>query len=193
MRVLTTKSEDQILVEGLRKGSLPELEKIYRTFFPAILGMVKKHGGNAEDAKDVFQDGVMVMYRMVQKPDFQLKSAFLTLLYPICRNVWFKSLRKRPYYVEVEESEAMDEAQTAGIEEEIHARTIDDLFRKKLNSLGEQCRTILDLFFEGVSMKQIVEQLGLSSVSFAKKKKFQCKEKLVGLVKADPLFKELKF
>lgn len=193
MKVVTSRSEDQLLVDGLRQGDKRTLEKIYRTFFTPIYGFIKKNGGNADDAKDVFQEGLMVMYRLVQKDDFALNASFLSLLYPICRNIWFKSVRKRPFYVEVDQSkEAMEKTLDSGIEEVIHARSVDTLFRTKLNLLGEQCRKLINLFFEGNSMREIVEKLGLSSVSFAKKKKFQCKEKLVGLVKADPIYNELK-
>ena len=41
-------------------------------------------------------------------------------------------------------------------------------------------------------MEEIVKRLGLSSVGYAKKKKFKCKEKLVALVKQDGRYLELK-
>ena len=192
MNVATSKSEEETLLVGLKKGEAETLSKIYHTFFPPIMGLIKKQGGNEEDAKDVFQEGIMVMYRLVQKPEFKLSSSFLSLLYSICRNIWVKSLRKRPRYEDVHESAEVNELQDQTILDTINTRAIDTLFRKNLNQLGDQCRTILNLFFEGNSMKKIVENLKLSSISFAKKKKFQCKEKLVSLVKADPIYLELR-
>ncbi|MEM7036802.1 MAG: sigma-70 family RNA polymerase sigma factor [Bacteroidota bacterium] len=192
MRVTTSKKEDELLVNGLRKGDGGALEKIYTTFFGPIQGFVRANSGNVDDAKDVFQEGVMVMYRMAQRPDFKLTGSFLSLLYPVCRNIWFKSLRRQKYALPLEGGEMEEVSEELGIEEVINAREIDNMFRRNLSNLGEQCRQLLNFFFEGVSMKEIVAKMGLSSVSFAKKKKFQCKEKLVQKVKADPLFEELK-
>ena len=192
MNVVTSRSEDLALVYGLKNGEKGSLEKIYQTFFSPVFGFIRSNSGNVEDAKDIFQEGIMVMYRMVQKEDFQLTSSFLSLLFSICRNLWFKSLRKRPFYEEVGESrEAQEMELDKGIEEIINDRAIDSLVRKKLGTLGAKCRALLDLFFEGYSMKEIVSKLKMSSISFAKKKKFQCKERLVQMVKADPVYMEL--
>lgn len=193
MNVVTSRAEDQAFIDGLRKGEFGSLEKIYQTFFPPIFGFIKNHGGNQEDAKDTFQEGIMVMYRMANSPDFTLNSSFLSLLFPICRNTWFKSVRKRPFYDSVDEGDERYVALEGNIEKIMQEREMDGLFKKKFNLLGDQCQSLLQLFFEGASMKEIVQTLGLSSISFAKKKKFQCKEKLVKMVQADPLFPELKY
>ncbi len=193
MKVVTSKIEDEGLVTGLRSGDNQVVREIYRKFFPAVKGNIKNWGGNEDDAKDIFQEAVVVFYRMTKKPDFKLEASFFSLLYPICRNLWYKTLRNRPKMNSVGQFPEGDKADEGEILEVIHQRAIDQLFQKQLENLGEQCRQLLDLFFEGQSMKEIVEQLGLSSVSFAKKKKFQCKEKLVGMVQADPIFRELKY
>jgi len=191
VKVVTSKSEDQLFIAGLKQGDPKTLKKIYATFSGPIRGLVVQHGGNAEDAKDVFQEGIMVLYRMAHKPDFKLTSSFLSLLFPICRNVWFKSLRKRPYYEEVKADLNVTEPLDKDIETVMTERAIDSMFQQKLNLLGDKCQNILKLFFAGTPMKEIVDQLKLSSISFAKKKKFQCKEELVKMVRRDPIYKEL--
>lgn len=40
-------------------------------------------------------------------------------------------------------------------------------------------------------MARIAELMGYGSVSYARKRKFQCKEKLIALTKAAPLYREL--
>ncbi len=191
MKVVTERAEDLALVEGLKQGDLETLEKIYRNFGPPINGFIVKHGGNAEDAKDIFQEAVMVLYRLVRQPNFTLTCAFFTLLFPICRNLWFKSIRNRPYFQEIGEASELSDPMESDIEEIMTQREIEEMFRNKLSQLGDQCQQLLKLFFDEVKMKEIVKRMGLSSVSFAKKKKFQCKEQLVKLVRRDPLYREL--
>lgn len=194
MSVASNPSKEFFLLSGLRNGDNRALREIYSSYFHPIAAYLKKSGASEDDAKDVFQETIMVAYRLVQTEEFELRSKLLSFLIGISRNIWLKMIRKRPLNVDI--SDPMFSSQLSDpsedVLEEIRKRTIDQLYRKKLRELGEQCQRILDLFFEGKKMTKIVEELGLSSVSFAKKKKFQCKEALVDLVKADPLFVELK-
>ena len=194
MFVASSKSDELELLEGLREGAPTSLRRLYDTYFKPVAAYIIRNGGNEEDAKDVFQETVMVLYRMVQKEDFELRSALLSLLIGIGKKVWLSSLRKRPLYVEVSDPNFQDELVDLDddITETLRNRRIDQLFREKLNALGAQCQEILKLFFEGRKMKEIVTEIGLSSISFAKKKKFQCKERLVDLVQTDPIYQELK-
>ncbi len=67
------------------------------------------------------------------------------------------------------------------------------LFRMKIDLLGLECRNILKWFVEECrSMKEIAGILNISEV-FARKKKFECKQRLFRLVKEDPLYNELKY
>ena len=65
------------------------------------------------------------------------------------------------------------------------------LLRDQMARLDNCCRKILALFFTGAAMSEIKEKLGLSSLSYAAKRKFKCKEKLVQLVKQDQRYREL--
>ena len=194
MGKVSIKSEELVLVEGLRSGDPAALRSVYKAYFLPLKAYLLKNGADAEEAKDIFQETVMVVYRLVQKEEFELRSSFLSLLIGIGRNIWRKSLRKRMPYTEISDPEVSDRLLDPGedVVEAIRSRQVDALFREKLLSLGEQCQRILNLFFDGKKMTEIVAEVGLSSVSFAKKKKFQCKERLVELVRKDPLFTELK-
>jgi hypothetical protein len=66
------------------------------------------------------------------------------------------------------------------------------LFRAKFRLLSDQCRKLLSLFFQKVPMKEIVSRLQMSSISYAKKRKFQCKEKLIALIRDDQQYQSLK-
>jgi DNA-directed RNA polymerase specialized sigma subunit len=64
------------------------------------------------------------------------------------------------------------------------------LYDEKLGLLGTSCQEVLALFFKQVSMKDIAKKLGTSE-QYAKKKKFNCKSKLIELIKADAKYGEL--
>ena len=57
--------------------------------------MVHQGGGSLDDAKDIFQDGLMVMLEKIDNDDFVLTCKFQTYLYCVCENLWNKVLSKR--------------------------------------------------------------------------------------------------
>ncbi len=186
----TEVSKNQIYIEGIKCGNPKVIRAIYQKYFKAILHLVETHGGTKEDARDVFQEGLMLMYQKVQKPDFKLTSAFLTYFYAVCRNIWSNKLRKKP------KKEVTIDTQMLSIEVEDSSDEIEQneqylLYRKKFLQLGVDCQKVLRLFLKKVSMEEITKQMGYSSVNYTKKRKFLCKEKLVKLIQKDKHYKNL--
>ena len=64
------------------------------------------------------------------------------------------------------------------------------LFDKAFARLGEDCQKLLLLFFQKVRMEEIARLMGYSS-SYARRRKFMCKEHLTELVKSYPEYFEL--
>ena len=72
------------LIEGEEKG----LRKLYEAFLPRIGHFITTHGGTKEDARDIFQDALMIIYQKANEGKLELTSNFYTLLYGICRKLW---------------------------------------------------------------------------------------------------------
>ena len=64
------------------------------------------------------------------------------------------------------------------------------LFNQSFEQLGKDCKQLLKLFFEGNPMKTIAEVMG-HSPAYVKLKKFNCKKKLIDLIKKDQRYTEL--
>ncbi len=182
---------NQIYINGIKNSNSKVIRVIYQKYFKAIAHLVETNGGTREDARDVFQEGLILMYQKVQKPDFELKSKFLTYFYAVCRNIWSNKLRKKP------KKEVTIDSQMLPIEEEDSLSEIEKneqylLYRKKFLELGADCQKVLRLFLKKVSMKEITSQMGYSSINYTKKRKFMCKEKLMKLIKKDRHYNSLK-
>jgi len=183
-------SKETDYLDAIRNNDVAGLRNIYREFLPRITNLIRQNGGSLDDAQDVFQDALIVIYKKCQSADFKLSSKFYTLLYGICRNLWGNQLQKKSR----SELRIIDDYQyesipdlSAAIGETEEQRLFWDAFQQ----LGPDCQQILKLFFAKVKMEAITKKLSLSSVGYAKKKKFQCKERLVKLVRADRRFAEL--
>lgn len=183
---------DQYYLKGLATGDVAVVEMIYDQYFQGILHWVSNNSGSREDAEDVFQEAIVVLYQKVRSGDFVLTSSFFTFLFAICKNLWKKELRKRSRMTGDLEKVPEREDPDPLILECLYAREEQTLFRTVFEAMDAGCKALLSLFFQGKSMQEIMDKLGLSSLSYTKKKKFLCKEKLVKGVQSDPRFQELK-
>jgi len=81
-------------IEGLLKHNREVIAAIYKNYTPSIQQLVLKKGGTIADARDVFQDSLMIIYHKANKPDFELTSQFNTFLYSVSRFVWDRKRKK---------------------------------------------------------------------------------------------------
>ena len=176
----------KVIITGNSKG----LRKIYEMFLPRIRKLITSNGGNEEDVQDVFQSAILTIFEKAQKENFKLTSKFFTLLYGICRNIWGNRLQKKSFK-EVTLSDTVKYSSEENIEYEIEKAEEQALFWASFKKLGKDCQKLLRLFFDKEKMEKIAKLMGYGSVSYAKKRKFQCKEKLIEWIKKDPRYKEL--
>ncbi len=184
------KQADEQHLQAIRKNDRPGMQRIYQDFLPRISRLIRQNGGTTEDAKDIFQDALIIIFRKASEPGFRLTSGFYTLLYGVCRNLWGNRLQKKSgNEVSLPEDYKYKAEPGMGtlIEEQEETKVFWDAFQR----LGEDCQRLLQLFFAKTKMAAIAEKMGFSSVGYAKKRKFQCKEQLIKLVKSDARYAEL--
>lgn len=179
-------------IEAILTNDRPVLTALYRQFFPMVLKMVRGTGGSEADAKDVFQESILVIFNLAKQPDFQLKSQFSTFLYGVAFNCW-RGHRKKKSFSEVSIPEdatlIADESSEAGDDGKAEQQR---LLYKAFAQLGDDCRAVLLMFFEHKTMKEIAEKMGYGSENYATRRKHTCKERLVELVKSYPEYRELR-
>lgn len=179
---------DAELIARLRKGTVEEdqaLRTIYRTCYPTVAGFVLRNSGDAGDARDVFQDGVIVLYRNIKQGRFNGESTLGTYLFSICRFLWLKQLRRKGREpVEVMDEDATHEPPVGQLLDDERRNTVLALFAR----LGEACRQMLTLsFYENLDMTEIAARTGFKDEQNARNKKFKCMKALRELLAADPV------
>jgi RNA polymerase sigma factor (sigma-70 family) len=177
-------------VSAILSGERTTLTQMYAALFPFIRRLVKDLGGSDEDAKDVFQDAVIVVYEKAKKPDFELTSKFSTYFYSICNNIWRSRLQKKS----ASEVTIPDHAKFIpddSSDVDILQIERNKLFYKTLRLMGKNCQKLLELFFQKLSMVEIAREMGYASEGYARVQKSKCKDRLVELVKNTAEFTEL--
>jgi RNA polymerase sigma factor (sigma-70 family) len=181
---------DEIL-DGLRNRNTDVLEFIYRSYFHQINSFIKKNDGSDEDAKDVYQDAILVIYQKTKKENLALTCSFNTYLYSVCRLLWLKQLEKKKLKKDfLDESVKFVELDN-DILSHFDANERFKLYKEHFSKLSYNCQKILELFLAQIQIKEIARVLGYRSVQYVKKRKHQCKEKLITSIKNDPRFKEI--
>ncbi|MBL0053066.1 MAG: hypothetical protein IPP29_16930 [Bacteroidetes bacterium] len=70
-----------------------DYQSIYTSCFPIIRSMVLKNNGTIDDARDVFQESILILFQNSDKEQFELRVSTCTYLYSIARNKWLRNVR----------------------------------------------------------------------------------------------------
>ena len=176
--------------EGILNGDSEVIQEFYATHFDGIVAFVVRNKGSVDDAKDIFQDAIMILYQKAKDPDFELEYTLYAYFYGICKNLWLQKLKQEKRIVAfLEKGDDLEE--NISIEEEMEERSKQKLFYSKFALLNEPCQQVLKLFFAKKTMEEIAQILELGSAGYAKKRKYKCQKKLMELIKADALYEEL--
>lgn len=185
---------DEELLRGILRNNNIVIKHIYKTYFYKVSLLVCSNKGEENDANDIFQEAIIVIYRKLKSNSMNLdKKTFENYLYSVCRYLWLKELEiKRGTIIKVQDVNLFTEDIFDDDFEEIVLKNERyKLFQDHFQKLGKDCQKILKLFFEKVSLKEIADRMGLISENYAKKRKHQCKEYLVRSIKQDTEFKKI--
>lgn len=184
----TTATRDYIA--AILDGNRETLRQLYQEYFPMVRQLVRENGGTDADGEDVFQDALMVVLHKAKQAGFQLTSQFSSFLYGIALNLW-RSRRKKKSNQEVMIPEGVE--YSAGKQPEFDHDKLErqKLFDKAFAQLGPDCRELLLLFFQKIPMDEIAQRLGFAGDNYARKRKHDCKERLIELIKKYPEYREL--
>ena len=130
------------IIEGIQRRDNKVLTYIYKELFPVISSHVTNHGGTTEDAKDVFQETIIIIFRQIEERSLDIKTGFENYLFGIARLIWLKLLRKKEIHTRninfIEEPETEYNPTEDLIDEDLELR----IFRKHFLEMGEECQKI---------------------------------------------------
>lgn len=183
---------DNKLADGLLKHHSETLEFIYCNYFPVIESFVIHHQGTREEAKDVFQEGMLIIYRKLKNEQLKLTCKFSTYLYAVCKKIWIQERKKRLVQQKRLREYPMNTVESGVMDPGYDMRDLKQIMEKHLEQLSPDCQKILKLFFNDCSMDEIREEMGYKTMHHAIDRKYRCKRSLISRILKDPLYKRLK-
>lgn len=182
----------EAILEGLKTSDSVVLEYVYKKYFPIVRFFVIKNSGTDEDAKDIFQEAIIIIYKRLKDESLDLTCAFKTYLYSVCRILWMRQLEKKKVRNEV----VTDNQVFIQLDEDIEGLAAEQeqfrIYQKHFQLLHKDCQAILQLFLKKVPLKEIAQQLNIRSDKYLKKRKYACKEALIKRIQNDPEYKRVR-
>jgi RNA polymerase sigma factor (sigma-70 family) len=171
---------DEEFIDGLRSGNSQALAALYKKYYGTVLKFIVNNSGSSEEAADVYQETVIILYENANKQGFSLSCQLGTYIFSVARRLWLNQLRRsgRTFlFREEEENGIADVAHDLGA----HLKKEEDLTRmdNSLNELGEPCATLItDFYVKQMSMEAIAAKFGYTNADNAKTQKYKCLQRL---------------
>jgi RNA polymerase sigma factor (sigma-70 family) len=167
------------LLKGLAINDNMSIELIYRENYPIIQSMIVNNNGSPDEAKDVFQESMIVLFDKARQPGFELTCQVGTYLFSVARRIWLKRLQQAGINTRL--SEVIEDTYPVESDVEHHEQYTQrvEMMHGALEKIGEPCRSLLEAYyFKKRNMHDISEDFGYTNADNAKNQKYKCLNRL---------------
>jgi RNA polymerase sigma-70 factor (ECF subfamily) len=170
---MTERSDEGTLIRAAQRGDPDAFEQLVRSYDHNVLRMAMNLLHSREDARDVYQEAFLRVYRTL--PNFRFDCSFSTWLYRIVANLCLDQLRKRK--VRTEESASVETPsgdmdrfqfipeQRADVDPQRHVMSaeVNTRIQDVLSRLTARERLVFEMrHFQGMRLRAIGEALGVT-------------------------------
>ena len=168
-------NNEKVLLQGFARNDKKAVEAIYRDNYNMVQSLIINNNGSADDARDVFQEAMIVLYEKARSGNFELHCQIKTYVYSVARRIWLKKLQQtRRFTGDLGSTEtviAVDE----DIEDHMRRDTEFEMMGKAIMGLGEPCKSLLEAFYiQKKNMQEIAADFGYTNAENAKTQKYKC-------------------
>jgi RNA polymerase sigma factor (sigma-70 family) len=170
-----TFSAENELLKRLAINDKKAIELIYSNNYGMIQAMIINNNGTADEAKDIFQEAMIVLYEKARSGTFELNCQLKTYIYSVCRRLWLKRLQQLQRFNGDVETVLITVPVEEEIEEQEQRNAHFVLMEKALQSLGEPCKSLLEAYYlQRKNMTEIAGNFGYTNADNAKNQKYKC-------------------
>ena len=165
------------------------LRILYTLFFPSISYFIRENSGKPEDAEDIFQEAILVLFNQIKKRELVLTCQLKTYFYSICRNLWLKAIKKQKIKrIDIQDKEVFVNIESSTFRS-IEVNEEKQAMLELLKQLGEDCQKVLMYFYyERLQMKEIAIRMSFANDQVARNKKVKCLKQLTNIMDSSPFF-----
>lgn len=173
------KTVENIVLKDFKQQQEYAFGVLYKICYPLVKQYVLHNRGSEADAEDLFQETLIIFYKKIQEPDFQLVCSLKTFLLAISKKLWLKKLRTNRTFQESDLDEMLCEIHDESI---ALSEQTEDLWQKIdyfWSFVSAHCQQFLyAMFYENQTIQAIQEKYGYSTRHNAQNQKYKCMEQL---------------
>ncbi len=126
------------LIRQAQGGNIGAFQELVYRYDRQVLSIAAHYINNAEDAKDIYQEVFLRVYRSL--PGFRFQSTFTTWLYRITTNVCltYRTRHRRHHHLPLDGDAESDDPHAGGYEPEATERTDDRVLHNELSASIER-------------------------------------------------------
>ena len=165
------------IIHQLQQGDHEKaFARLYR-YFPKLETYIRNNSGSKDEALDIFQDALIILYKKVQSLPADTDIKVDGFLVNTCKLLWSNELRKK----KVRQNSGDGALEYLAYQDEIQAQIAKEEKIVKVESIikniGDKCKDILVAFYyKNFSMEKIAEEFGFKTIQSAKVQKYKCME-----------------
>ena len=172
---MNSENNERILLQGLAKNDKKAVETIYKENYSTVQSLIINNSGTADDAKDIFQEAMIVLYEKARSGTFELSCQIKTYIYSVSRRLWLKRLQQASRFSgDIGNTEGVVQVED-DIEDHAQRDAEFEMMEKAILSLGEPCKSLLEAFYlQKRNMQEIAVNFGYTNAENAKTQKYKC-------------------
>jgi len=182
---MNRRKTNALAVEDFQKDNNIAFGVLYQKYFGYTRKFVLANKGNIEDAEDVFQDALIILYEKLFDDDFKAYTCLANYVTGISKNLWLKKLRNRNFFVEIHENYYFENKEEINLSIE-NERDYRDKLNDYINEISSHCKNLIqDFFMKNKSIEEIQQQYNYSTKHNAQNQKHKCMEQIRKIKKED--------
>jgi DNA-directed RNA polymerase specialized sigma24 family protein len=158
-------------------------EHLYEEVFPVVAGFVSKQGGSFQDAKDIFQDALVIFYEKSISGTLTVHLCDEAYLVGIAKHLWIRKFKSDFRLSSLDHLE-----KEITLPEDYFELEKENRLLHLLEVTGKKCLELLhSIYYTRQSMDEVSKAHGFSSAHSASAQKYKCIEKMKDTVKQKSL------
>ena len=140
-----------------------------------VQSLVINNNGSPDDAADIFQELMIVLFEKAKTGSFELHCQLKTFVFAVSRRLWLKKLNQLQRYTG--SSDAVDEIVSIDEDMEVHEKRQEEftIMEAAMSKIGEPCKSLLDAYYiQKKNMQEIASDFGYTNADNAKTQKYKC-------------------
>lgn len=183
---------DEQLINGIKTRDNLVLTYLLDEYLEKIIKYVTRNKGTKQEAEDIFQETIEILFHEVRKPDFTLKKTFDAYFTVIYQNTWIQEAKTKNKQKTTNTFPETLIYEETDLQDEIKQEKLRILANEEYTKLDKESRTLLDLFYyKKKTMAEIAYKMEYKDGKSAKTLKCRAVAKLKDIIKTTTIFKKL--